>query len=370
MKLQDIKFDCRNFRGDVPCIPNKKFGCMCECKYYDRVDSRILIIKLGAAGDVIRTTPLLYPLKKEYPNSMIYWLTYAPELVPVTTNPGVDIVLNYNAKNIAFIEKINFDLVVNLDKDKEAIFIADKIDAKEKRGFIMRNGYCYPADGRALHKYLTGIFDNISMENKKSYPQEIFEICGYEFNKEKYLIDIDPKNGIQPDIDYNKTIIGLNTGCGERWVSRLWKNSYWIELIKMLQSENFEVILLGGPSEDENNIFLSKVTGAKYFGYFDIKRFINLVNKCDIIVSQVTMAMHIAIALGKKLVLMNNIFNPNEFELYGNGEIVHPRKKCKCYFQPECINTDYECMDQLYPEDVFNSCIRQMRLSFPYRKNA
>ncbi|MEZ4890529.1 MAG: hypothetical protein R2779_08245 [Crocinitomicaceae bacterium] len=38
----------------------------------------------------------------------------------------------------------------------------------------------------------------------------------------------------------------------------------------------------------------------------------------DLIVTQL-LAMHITIALQKKIVLMNNIFNPHEFELYGRG---------------------------------------------------
>jgi heptosyltransferase-2 len=74
------------------------------------------------------------------------------------------------------------------------------------------------------------------------------------------------------------------------------------------------------------------------------------------------MSMHIAIALGKKLVLMNNIFNPNEFELYGNGEIIQPRKECKCYFQPVCVNKKYECMEYLLPDDVYNACLRLVSL--------
>ncbi len=114
--------------------------------------------------------------------------------------------------------------------------------------------------------------------------------------------------------------------------------------------------------ENDKNIFLCEVTGAKYFGVYDIKTFINLVNKCDVIVTQVTMSMHIAIALGKKLVLMNNIFNPNEFELYGSGEIIGPRKECKCYFLPKCTNKEYQCMDYLMPEDVFNACVQQSEL--------
>lgn len=335
---------------------------MCnDCSYYDKTAGRILIIKLGAAGDVIRTTPLLFPLKKNFPDAKIYWLTYHTDLVPLHSNPHADAALMYNLQNISWLQEIRFDLVINLDKDNEAISVAQNISAEDKMGFVLKDGYCYPANKNAEHKFLTGIFDELSIENKKSYPEEIFEICGYKFNGEKYLIDLDKNSDKEFPIDINKKVIGLNTGCGERWTSRKWKDEFWIELINKLKHEGFEVILLGGPSEDEKNNFLNNVTRAKYFGYYDLKTFINIVNKCDVIVSQVTMAMHIAIALGKKLILMNNIFNPNEFELYGNGSIVAPRKECKCFFQPVCINPDYQCMDHLLPEDVFEACIKQLQ---------
>ena len=364
IKLSDVKLDCRHFRGSVPCKPNKLYGVMCDdCKYFDKVDKKILIIKLGAAGDVIRTTPLLFPIKNEYPDSKIYWLTYSPELIPVKTDPKVDEVLKYNLQNVSFILATEFDLVINLDKDYEAISIMNNVSAKKKIGYTIKDGYCYPVSASAEHKFLTGIFDNISKENKKNYLEEIFEICGYKFDCVKYLIDIEKKFDKDWALNTKKKIIGLNTGCGERWTSRLWSDENWILLINNLTGEGYEVVLLGGPSEHEKNTLLNEVTAAKYFGVFDIKTFINLVDKCDVVVTQVTMSMHIAIALGKKLVLMNNIFNPNEFELYGNGEIVQPRKECICYFQPKCINKEYKCMEYMIPEDVYDSVVRQLKLS-------
>ncbi len=61
----------------------------------------------------------------------------------------------------------------------------------------------------AEHKFLTGIFDNISKENKQNYVEEIFEICGYKFNGEKYLIDIEKDYDKDWTIDSNKKVIGL-----------------------------------------------------------------------------------------------------------------------------------------------------------------
>jgi ADP-heptose:LPS heptosyltransferase len=318
IKLSDVKPDCRHFRGHIPCKPNKLHGVMCnDCSYYDKTDKKILIIKLGAAGDVIRTTPLLYPLKRQYPFAKIYWLTNSPELVPtgISEETKADEVLKYNLQNVSFIYATEFDVVINLDKDYEAISILSNVNAKEKIGFTIKDGYCYPAGKSAEHKYLTGIFDNVSIENKENYISEIFDICGYEFKGEKYILKADKKYDRDWALNESKLVVGLNTGCGERWTSRLWKNDYWIELIHKLTKNDIEVVLLGGPGEDEKNKMLNEATDAKYFGVYDLKTFINLMNKCDAVVTQVTMSMHIAIALEKKLILMNNIFNPNEFEL-------------------------------------------------------
>jgi ADP-heptose:LPS heptosyltransferase len=358
-KISDLKIDCRYFKGDIPCRQNKQFGVMCDkCEFYEKTNSKILIIKLGAAGDVIRTTPLLYPLKKEYPNGKIFWLTYTPELVPVNSEYSVDVVLKCNVQNIMYLKEVEFDIAVNLDKDREAIALMNNIKAKKKFGYTIKNGLCFPVDEFAEYKYLTGVFDNLSKENKKSYLEEIFEICGYKFKKEKYILEIDEKYDKKWDINISKKVIGLNTGCGERWTSRLWSDDNWINLIHRLIDKGYEVILLGGPQEDKKNKLYAENTKAKYFGHFSLKTFLNLVNKCELVITQVTMTMHIAIGLEKKLVLMNNIFNPNEYELYGNGEIIQPRKKCKCYFSPKCVNPEYNCMDFLLPEDVFNSAVK------------
>jgi heptosyltransferase-2 len=72
------------------------------------------------------------------------------------------------------------------------------------------------------------------------------------------------------------------------------------------------------------------------------------------------MALHIAIALDKKLVLFNNIFNRNEFELYGLGEIIEPDVECLCCFKGEC---DQKCMDLIKPSKVFEACERILNRS-------
>ncbi len=353
LQISDVKTDCRFYKGYIPCKFNKSDNVKCidgdsVCKFYEKTDEKILIIKLGAIGDVIRTTPLFSRLKSEHPTAMFYWLTNTPDVVP----SEVDFILKYDLSSVLFLQETMFDMAINLDKDYEACALLNKIDAKDKFGFSLVNGFPSPVNELATHKFMTGIFDDLNQINQKNYLEEIFEICDLDFKGEEYYLDSFEEYGQEWDLDKSKKIIGLNTGCGGRWTSRLWPEKYWIELSKELLQQGYEVILLGGDLEDKKNKYLAKESGAKYFGTFPLKTFINLVSQTDLVVTAVTMAMHITIGLKKKIVLFNNIFNKNEFELYGLGEIIEPEKKCTCFFSSKCTNNEYNCMDFLFPKNV------------------
>lgn len=344
------KSNCLYFRGDIPCKPHKELGVHCnDCEKYTEIKGRILIIKLGAIGDVIRTTPLLHRIKKEYPNYEIWWLTYSPEVVPSEVHK----VLKYNLDSVLILEQIHFDIAINLDKDYQATALMNKINSKVKYGFGFVNGRPAPINEMANRKFLTGLFDDVNKANKLTYIEEIFQICGWEHQGEEYILELD--ENIKFDIkNQGKKIIGLNTGCGARWTSRLWSTDNWADLIVKLQDNDFYPLLLGGEAENNRNLELQNRTGAAYLGHFPLNEFIALLNKVDLLVTGVTMALHLGIGLKKPVVLFNNIFNPYEFELYGRGAIVQPEKECKCFFKGKCDNSEYFCMDYLYPQNIFD----------------
>lgn len=359
ISFSELRFDCRHFRGDIPCRPHKAHGVHCvdergnDCPEYDPVRKRVLIIKLGAIGDVIRTTPLLERLRWAEPGTEIWWLTLTPEVVP----RSVDVVLPFTPQAVVTLDAVRFDVIYNLDKDKEACALCSKLSATTKKGFTLRDGKCVPVDSDARSKFLTGVFDDLSRANTKSYQQEIFEICGYTFAGERYIMP--PAGEYTWRLGRGKPIVGLNTGCGGRWTSRLWPEKYWIRLAKQLKKADCTPLLLGGEAEHAKNLRIARASGARYPGHFPLRQFMSEINQCDLVVTAVTMAMHLAIGYGKKIVLFNNIFNPHEFELYGQGEILEPDFDCTCFYSPTCPN---DCMQYLSVDAVFAACARLLKL--------
>ncbi len=358
MKVGEIKFDCKYFKGEIPCVPNKLRDKVCSsCDEYQKIETRILIIKLGAIGDVMRSTPLLTRFKKDYPSPHITWISLTPEILP---KDMVDQAYKFDFASVYKLENSEFDIAINLDKDKEACMLLQNVKAKRKYGFIWKDNHVSVATPHAEHKLITGVFDNISKQNTKNYMEEIFEICDMKFENEPYLINYDPKLAEKfanvKEKAVGKKIIGLNTGCGKRWQTRLWPEAYWVELIKKLQSQGYFPLLLGGPDEDAMNKKYSASTGAFYPGTFTLPEFIALSSVCDCILTAVSMMMHIAIGLKKPLVLFNNIFNKHEFYLYNNGVIIEPSSGCDCYYGNSCKRGEVKhCMKDISVDQVYSS---------------
>ena len=357
--FDDLKFDCRYFRGHIPCLPNKLRNKVCRgCDEYSPITKKILIIKLGAIGDVIRTTPLVVKYKKLYPGCQITWVTHSPEVLPADQ---VDVILKFDFPSIYAVQNQKFDIAINLDKETEACSLLKDVTAIQKFGFTWQDNHIGIATSNAEHKLITGLFDNISKTNTKNYLEEIFEICHLKFEDEPYILNFNKEFAAKWNVIREKAngrkVVGLNTGCGKRWQTRLWPDDYWISLIASLKENNLFPVLLGGADEHEKNIYLNEKTQAYYPGHFSLQEFISLTSNCDVIVTQVSMMMHIAIGLKKPLVLMNNIFNSHEFYLYNNGVIVEPESGCDCYYGNTC-KRDRHCMQDLSPEKILEKVIQ------------
>ena len=165
-----IHFDCKYFEGDKPCFANKQYNVFCkECSYYEkdpRIDKafpvipqagstagsgkhkNILIIKLDAVGDVLRTTSILPSLKNLFPDSNITWVTKLKSFPVLEDNPYINSVF-FVENNLNEVTSGNFDIAINLDSGKAGSEIMTKISSSEKFGYIIVNEKPYPVNSLA-----------------------------------------------------------------------------------------------------------------------------------------------------------------------------------------------------------------------------
>lgn len=367
-----LKTDCKLFPGDRPCKPNKLYGIMCnDCDYYDPVKFKILIIKLDAVGDVLRTTSLLPTLKEKYPDSHISWITRKNAAPIFTNNPLVDEVLEFESTDtLARLEFEEFDLMINPDAATANCALASNVSAAVKKGFQLdKKGKVIPIDEDAVEWLEMGAFDQYKKRNEKSYQQIIHELSGLDYNKSEIIIELSSEEIEFGKQFYDKSklnrfdiLIGINSGASTRWQLKQWRLDGFKDLIRKLTvNEKTGILIFGGPDEKERNKQLTDIhvnvidTGTNN----SLREFFSLINLVDVMITGDTMALHAATALKKKIVCTFGPTSHNEIEDYGRIIKIYPDMECLVCYKPEC---DYEpnCMDLISSDQIYNAVLTQL----------
>ena len=317
---------------------------------------KILIIKLGAIGDVIRTTSILPGLNSKYKNCKIDW---------VTKKESFDVLKNNNLVNEMYlidndkkIKNKKYDLVVCLDDDLDACRLASGINSKKIIGAYLKNNqriYTKNSslwfDMGLLSRFGKQKADALKAKNKKTYQEIMYRILGLKYKKQEPILILDKESlqSAKKFIKKNKIkksglIIGINTGAGGRWEDKKLSVEKTAELIDELNNKikNVKLILFGGPEESERNQkIIKKIKTYIIDAGCDnsLMEFASLVNLCNVLVTSDSLASHIGVALKKKIVCFFYPTSANEIELYNRGIKIIGEGKSYCSYQTECKYT-------------------------------
>ncbi len=360
--------DCRHFAGDRPCA----FQEECTgCTNHQPWKRSCLIIKLAAKGDVLRTTPLAAALKRDDPNLKVTWLTDHDAAPLLDHNPSIDNLLCFDAASLTQLSAQSFTRIICLDKEPRAAALATILEADQKAGFGWHaKGYLVPLDKRSRYLYELGLSDQLKFRtNRKSYQQLIIEMAGLEYVSQKYQY-IPSEEEIGWATEYlgklirNQSripLIGLNTGVGRAFPTKSWAALNYAWLAKAVKKAGIGLpVLLGGPDElplVKNISRLAPGTAAAACD-LDIRRFAALISRLDIIVSADSLAMHLGIALDKKVIALFGPTCQQEIELYGRGEKLSAGAECSPCYRQSC--SSLKCMDGISPEAVLAAVKRNL----------
>lgn len=367
-----IKTDCKHFPGDHPCVYNKNEGIICDnCNYYSPIKYKILIIKLDAIGDVLRTTSILHALNGKYPESHITWLTKSTSKDIFKNNPLVDCLLFFEDPELnARLATEVFDLLLHPDASPSSAAIATAANAREKKGYIMSQlGKVIPVDDRGIEWLEMGAFDQKKKANKKTYQQIIHELLGLEYKRGEIMLILDDKekefkNKFYSDnqLDKYDFLVGINTGASHRWRYKQWRDEGYKELISTISKRNDTCILLyGGIEEKEKNqnlkIKFPNVidTGSKN----NLREFFALTDLTDIMITGDTMALHASTALKKKVICLFGPTSSIEIEDYDRIKKISPDMECLVCYKQDCDFVP-NCMDLISTEMVYNMLLKTM----------
>jgi len=321
---------------------------------------KILIIKTGALGDVLRTSFLAQALKDKYKriNPKIFWLTSQSASQFFINNPYIDNLIISEERDK--LKKINLDLVINLEESQEDAEFTSLLKSKKIIGVFLNKKKeidytkesSYWFDMSMISKFGKEKADFFKKKNKKTHRQIMSEIIGIDWREyEPFLRLTDKQRKIAQEFSDKHTfsksdlIIGINTGSADRWPKAL-SIKKTIEIIEDIYKKyQAKILLFGGPNEIKRNREILKSikfpiidTGCEN----NLVEFPALISVCNLVITTDSLGLHIALALKRKTICLIGPTSPSEIDMYGLGEKIIAKSKEVCSYK-----TETDCMDKI-----------------------
>ena len=364
---ETVKLDCKFYLGDRPCSEGKECS---GCDRYVPIGERILVIKLAAAGDVLRATSVLPPLKRLYPSSQVTWVAEASALSLVATNPYVDRTLPMGFDSWLVLSQEEFDLAICLDKDPRAAALLMSVSSARRLGFgLSRWGTVEALNEGALYDLRLGLSDGMKFNgNEKTYPEIFCDTAELQYEGDPYVLTLPEESvararGVIESLEASEPVVGLNVGAGTVFANKAWTPRGYADLAGLVNDRlGGTALLLGGPEDRENVEQTLRLAGekARDTGVHEVLDFCALVGSLDALVTGDTMAMHVAIALGVPVVVILGPTVAQEIAFYGPGRTVVTQAECAPCYRRSC-DVSPSCMDVIDAQTVFQSLVEVLQ---------
>jgi ADP-heptose:LPS heptosyltransferase len=146
---------------------------------------KIAVLRLGAMGDILYTTPALRGLRRKYPEARITYILLRKWRFLLKNNPNVDRVFGIayrEPKALGALRNEAFDLVVNLHEEADGARLCEALRARERRGNRWIDGLLVPdADSVWMLKDLESRRRHLEA-NAGSYAELHCRIAGVEMD--------------------------------------------------------------------------------------------------------------------------------------------------------------------------------------------
>jgi len=196
----------------------------------------VLIIKLGATGDVVRTTPLLRRL-----SGSVTWITAAKNSVFLGSLADNLRHVSWEARAAAL--HTNYDLAINLEDTVDVAQFLQTVHYGEIfGGYVDSNNLVkYTDNSRAwfdlslISAYGKQRADEFKFQNRQTYQELIFDGLGLHFTGEPYLLPKSIETSLSGDV-------AIAADAGPIWPMKKW--SYYDELKERLEGHGLTVNVL------------------------------------------------------------------------------------------------------------------------------
>jgi ADP-heptose:LPS heptosyltransferase len=294
----------------------------------------VLIIKLGATGDVVRTTPLLRRLDGE-----ITWVTAAKNTVLLEGLKANLRCFSWDDRHL--VPDIKYDLIINLEDSLEIGLYLKALQTTQLFGAYVdsKNDLRYTDDSQGwfdlslISAYGREQADKLKLKNRRTYQDLIFNGLDLRFAGERYLLPAPIETGLSGDI-------AIAADAGPIWPMKKW--AYYEELKQQLEGRGLTVNVL-----PERPSLLEHLC--------DVKN-----HQC--LIGGDSLPMHLALGTATRCVTLFNCTSPWEIHDYGlQKKIISPLLEDFFYKR----GYDNRATTAISVDEVLSAVMTQLEASAP-----
>ncbi len=325
---------------------------------------RILVIKLGAIGDVVLIVPSLRAIRKRFPKSSITLLVGRDAFELVQHTPYVDDLMVYDPARkertwksrfrlASELRRRGFDRVIDLQNNKTSQLLSYLSCAPKRYGwdrgvfrFLVNFKVRDPGPmGPVAHQgHLLRLLEIEEVEPAlELWSQPKDEATVDRFLRQEWIAGTEP-------------LVGVNLGGSPRWETKRWPVASIASLCDRLAQDRIRVVLTG--SERERSLVhevLARVRTKPIVavGKTTLPQMVSLMRRFSAFVTVDSAPMHIAASLKVPVIALFGPTDPKRhFPPTERGVVLNKQVKCHPCYRRRCP-IGLICMTGITPDEVY-----------------
>ena len=366
------------FTGTAKSIPLQTLACASGER--PRMGERLLLIRLGAIGDVVHTLPLASAIKDAWPDSHITWVVEPTPRQVLLGNPDIDEILTINTKewrknlrtcgfsalkrDLLAVRNVGADVAIDAQGLIKSGFLAWVSGAPVRIGFEHR--FCregmnvlfttHQVEPPKLPHHV--VEKNVSLLKPLGLPVPLKEQYRFSLHQteeerewaEKYLESVGHRK--------SSSLLVIHPGGG--WTTKRWDTVRFAQLADDWHENDMgDVLLIWGPGEEK---MVDEVTDAMRTQPFvapatSVREMMALIRRGSCFVGGDSGPLHLAAAMGVRCLAIMGPTEPVRNGPWGGGNLVlHRRLACSGCYARKC--PDIECLERVRVEEAIDALNR------------
>ena len=326
----------------------------------------ILVIKLGAVGDVLLITPSLKVLREKYPLAKIFCLVGREAREILQSCPYLDEIIVYDPmqkhkrwwklwKLGKVLRQHNFDKVIDFQNNRKShllsflSFCPERYGYRNKKwGFLLSRGIKDDQGPMPAIEHQFRILNEMGISLESAPELEMW------LSKEdsRYIQELMDSFWVAP----GTRLVGVNVSASARWLTKNWPVESITKLCDLLATKNIRVFLTGLEKDKGSARKILQSAKSKPIdltGKTNILQLAALIKKAAVFVTPDSASMHIAAAVKTPFVALFGPTDPfRHLPPSGRRKVIYLKPDCAPCYQGQCSIKTHICMKNITPEQV------------------